>query len=420
MNNSQPENVTGSRVALRHGKAPSAMAYEALVEISPDPGDFRNKVILVKPNAGFLAKRPGTGLVTDPETVRGVVRFFRDAGAAKVLVGDGAVTGVDAAEALEAAGIGAAAREEGASAVSLDEGEPVHVSVENPMAVDRMTISSIALESDVLVSVPVMKSHMNTVVSLGIKNLKGCLLRREKQRFHHLKEEDRFGRWHRWKTLDRAIADLYGVLRPDVVLLDGVVAMEGLGPMMGEPKHLGLVLASRSALAAEVAGMDIMGLHWRDVPHVFLAAGKAGVDLPPEARDLDVDRALLDAVRSPFARAVAEDIAHLFPQFEIVEGDACSACCATVMVFLKQSGARYADLAPESVRIALGRNVDPGSVDGRTILLGNCTAALRGKGRFIVGCPPVGSDIAREISAIDQENCLPGGGCRLRKHKEEP
>lgn len=398
-----PSRDLSSRVALRGGGAPADMVYQALEEVSPDPTGIRNKVVLVKPNAGFLAERIGTGLVTDSETVRGAIRFFRDAGAAKVLVGDGAIAGVDASEALKAAGIEAAARQEGGLPVNLDKGEPVHVAVKDPMAVDGVRLSSIALEADLLVSVPVMKSHMNTVASLGIKNLKGCLLRREKQRFHHLAEEERFQRWHRWKTLERAIADLYSVLRPGIVVVDGVVAMEGMGPSMGDPKPLGLVLASRNVLAAEMAALYIMGIHWREVPHVFLAAQKAGVDLPEEISALDVDLNALKAFRSPFARAVPENIAAMFPCFKIMEGDACSACCATVMAFLKQKGRRYEDRKEGSLRIVLGKNIDPDLVDDATILLGNCTAGLRGRGRFLPGCPPVGSDIEREIGRMDEE-----------------
>ncbi len=395
-----------SRVAIRRRREPAEMVYQALEEASPDPDDIKNKVVLVKPNAGFLPERPGSGMVTDSETVRGTVRFFRDAGAAKVLVGDGAVAGVDASEALRAAGIEKAALEEGALPVDLDKGQPVYVDIENPMAVDRVKISSIAFEADFIVSVPVMKSHMNTVVSLAIKNLKGCLHRREKQRFHHLAEKERFRRWHHWKTLERAVADLYSVLRPSMVVIDGIVAMEGMGPSMGDPKPLGLVLASRDTLAAELVSLHIMGFHWREVPHVFLAAEKTGVHLPDEVSSLDVDGGLLEKVTSPFTRAVAEDISALFPCFEIIEGDACSACCATVMAFLKQKGRRYEDRKAGSLRIALGKNIDLDLVDDKTILLGNCTAKLRTRGRFLAGCPPVGSDIEREIEDMDRESGL--------------
>lgn len=379
------------------------MVYEALQEISPHPGDIQNKVVLVKPNAGFLAGRIGTGLVTDSETVRGAIRFFRDAGAAKVLVGDGSIAGVDAFEALKAARIEHVAREEGAEPLSLDKGKSVEIEIENPMAVDTVKVSSIAHEADLIVSMPVMKSHMNTVASLGIKNMKGCLYQHEKQRFHHLAEEDRFRPWHRWRTLERAIADLYSVLRPAMVVMDGIVAMEGMGPSMGDPKPLGLVIASRNVLAAELAGLYIMGIHWREVPHVLLAAQKTGVDLPEEISALNIDQDALKTFQNPFARAVPEDIAKFFPSFEILEGDACSACCATVMAFLKQKGPAYESRRAGSLRIALGKNIDPDWIDKDTILLGNCTAKLRSHGRFLPGCPPVGSDIEREIGRMDDE-----------------
>jgi hypothetical protein len=136
------------------------------------------------------------------------------------------------------------------------------------------------------------------------------------------------------------------------------------------------------------------------------------MDLPEDISVLNIDRASLEEFRSPFARAVPEDISRLFPCFEIIEGDACSACSATVMAFLKQKGRAYENREKGSLRIALGKNIDPDSIDECTILLGNCTADLRSRGRFLPGCPPVGSDIEREIASMDEEG---SGSPRVRK-----
>ncbi len=121
------------------------------------------------------------------------------------------------------------------------------------MAVEKMKVSSLALKADAIITLPVMKSHMHAVASLGLKNMKGCLHGKQKRDFHHLGEKPRFAAWQDYKPIDRAIADLFAVLPPFATVVDAVVAMEGLGPLLGEPKPLDLVLASRVPLAADLA-----------------------------------------------------------------------------------------------------------------------------------------------------------------------
>ena len=381
------------RVSIRQGGEPAAMTMEALREVVTE--DYRGKSVLVKPNLGFLAAT-GSGIVTHAEVVRGVVRFMKEAGA-KPFIGDSCIFGVNAREAFERAGAAAVAREEGVDIVNLDEGEPIFFDVENPYAVDRVKISSYAVQADAIVTVPVMKTHMYAGVSLSFKNMKGCLFQREKMRFHHLREEARFAPWHGIKNLDRAVADLSSVLYPDLSVLDGIVAMEGMGPILGETKPLGLVMASEDPIAADIAGLFLMGFKPEDIPHVALAAKKRGQVASFE--DLDLDRDAFTALRSPFRRAVAEDISAEYPEFMIKSGETCSACEATSMAFLKYYGKRFKGI--DQVRIMLGRNIDAvGGADGRCIVLGNCAAAYREMGIFLEGCPPIPSDILKVVEGF--------------------
>ena len=68
-----------AKVCIRHGDEPAAMAREVLFE-GVDPRYLRNRLVLVKPNVGFKFP-PGAGVVTHPETVRGVIHFCKEAGA---------------------------------------------------------------------------------------------------------------------------------------------------------------------------------------------------------------------------------------------------------------------------------------------------------------------------------------------------
>jgi uncharacterized protein (DUF362 family) len=358
--------------------------------------DFHNKSVLIKPNLGFLGTK-GTGIITHCEVIRGVIGFMKEAGA-RPFVGDSCIFGVNPKEAFENSGAVAVAREEGVDLVNLDEGEPISIEIPEPFAVDRVKISSYAAQADCIVSVPVMKTHMYALASLSLKNMKGCLYQRDKMRFHHLREEERFAPWHSFKNLDRAIADLSSVLYADLAVIDGVVAMEGMGPILGEPKPLGLVLAAEDPIAADTAALFLMGFKGEEIPHVSLAADKRGRKV--EFDDLDLDRDLFMALRSPFRHAVAEDISAQYPEFALCTGETCSACEATAMAFLKYYGKNYAGI--KTVHIVMGRKADPKEgMEERCIVLGNCAAKFREMGIFLEGCPPIPSDILKVVNGFE-------------------
>lgn len=384
-------------IGIRHGGAPAAMTMEVLREVVTR--SFKNKSVLIKPNLGFFSSS-GTGVVTHCEVIRGVIRFMKEVGA-HPFVGDSCIFGVNPREAFEKSGASEVAREEGVALINLDEGEPVPIEIPKPLAVDQVKISSHAAQADCIVSVPVMKTHMYAVVSLSLKNMKGCLFQREKMRFHHLREEERFSPWHAFRNLDRAIADLSSVLYADLVVVDGIVAMEGMGPILGEPKRLGLVLAAEDPIAVDTAAAFLMGFKREEIPHLHLAASKRGSQ--PSFDDLELDREVFEKHRTPFKTAVAEDITAQYPEFSFSTGETCSACEATAMAFLKYHGEKYKGIDP--VHIIMGRGSDPREVaKERCIVLGNCAAKLRKMGIFLEGCPPIPSDILNAVSGFENKD----------------
>ena len=384
-------------VAIRHGGRPGIMVREAMEE-AVAPGMVRGKRVLIKPNIGFKSV-PGAGVVTSPSVVREAVRWAGDAGAAEIVVGDSCIYGVSAAEAFVSSGIAAVAREEGVRMVNLDEARAVKIPVARPFIVPEITISSVAAEAEVIISVPVMKTHMFTGATLSLKNMKGVLFKREKIRMHHLPGIDPDSPWAAFRTLDMAVADVSATVAPHIVLIDATVIMEGMGPSIGTPRRLDTVIASVDALAADLVGIEMMGLGPEQVPHLVLAGHarrRPGFSLD----QVDVDRAVLDLVRTDVHPAVPEDVSCRYPHFVLTQKNACSACDSTVMAFLNAYGGSYE--GAEKVQIVLGKGVTREDLEGvPCIMLGNCTAALRAHGTFLPGCPPVPSDI---VKALDRNS----------------
>ena len=351
----------------------------------------QGQTVLLKPNAGRAAPA-GSGIVTDPDVVAAAADFFAARGAGPVLIGESPILGVKAMDAFRATGIDRAASKSGATLVDLDVGRPVVLRVGNGRAVKQIKACAAVVAADFVVSIPVMKTHMHTGVTLSVKNMKGALWRREKVRFHQL-PHDRDGAGH--KSLDIAISDMATVLLPNLALIDGTVGMEGLGPSAGTPKRMGVVVASLSAIAADAVAAKLMGIRPSNVAHLRLASerGLGEIDL----RRVRVDPADYAKYASRFTPS-PKKLNIEFPGVTVHQGEACSACTSTLMLFLQQYHSRLADyvLADGKAHVAIGKQSKPLPVG--TLALGNCAAVVGGKrgqpqGILVKGCPPVCSQV---------------------------
>jgi uncharacterized protein (DUF362 family) len=374
-------------VFVEHGQGPYANTRAALARL--DLEKMRGKKVLLKPNAGRSAA-PGEGITTAPGVVAAAIDAFQAAGAV-VAVGESPITGVKAFDALEVTGIASVARERDCELIDLDARPPVVRFIPGAQALDSIKICADVLEYDVVVSLPVMKMHMHTGVTLAIKNMKGCLWRRSKVDLHMLPPVEGCDE----KPLNVAIADLSGVLRPHLAIIDGTIGMEGMGPSAGTPKALDVVVVGADPFAADAVACTLMGVEPDQVPYLRMGAarGYGIIDLG----DIQVVPEGWRAWTSKFQPAPAS-IDIEFPGIEVLDNKSCSACQSTLLLFLKQYGPAILDYCPpgDDVKIAIGSGHE--QLAAGTICLGNCTAAHRKTTCFVPGCPPVGSEILKAIT----------------------
>ena len=388
---------THPSVHVAQGDGAYAATRRALrpVDLSPAGG----KRVLLKPNAGRVAL-PGAGVTTHPDVVAAAIDAFREAGA-EVAVGESPIVGVDVREAFEATGIAAVAAQRGCPLIDMDRRRFVEVPVPEGRAIRSLRVCPEVLEFDLLVSLPVMKTHMHTGVTLAVKNMKGCLWRRSKVELHMLPAIDGSDE----KPIDVAIADLSSVLRADLAVIDGTVGMEGLGPSAGRAKPLGAVVVSTDPFAADAVACRLMGTEAEWIPHLRLGAerGYGVIDL----ERLSVTPEEWPDFVSPFARP-PENLAIEFPNVTVWDRNSCSACQSTLLLFLKRYCDRLFEYFPGEgpVHIAIGKgNTD---LPEGTLCLGNCTANQRTGGIFVPGCPPVGSQILTAISGTPSVDSIEG------------
>jgi len=332
--------------------------------------------VLVKPNLhgghGHVAAR----------VIEGVCRWAREQGAAEVWVGDGPFWACPAEQAREyfrQAGLFAAAEAAGAEAVNLHELPYRKLRPNDPALPEEIGLSELLFECDAVINLPILKTHLNTLATLGIKNLKGCLRPVDKRRFHEME-------------LNAALVGLARIAAPlvSVTLLDATTAVEGMGPAAGTEVEMGLLAASRDLIAVDALGCHLAGIDPSDVRSIR-DCGRAGLG------EMDVSRLQVlgedpGRHRRRFRRPY-EEVAERFPNVEIVTDGACSACAMNLfeaLAAIHQEG--------EAIRV-------PGvAIGGKGRLwagltVGHCAQRLGAEGEHVAGCPPSTAAIRAALTA---------------------
>ena len=379
-------NSTLPQVYVAAGEGAYKNTINALNKIDLSPA--KGKKVLLKPNAGRIASK-GEGITTDPQVVAAAIDAFKQAGA-DVSVGESPITGVNAMEAFESTGITAVTLERNCRLIDMDKRPFVPLEIPEGRAIKEIKVCADVFDHDIIVSIPVMKIHMHTIATLSLKNMKGCLWRRSKVDLHMLPMLNDMNEI----PLNVAIADMSGVLRPHLSIVDGTVGMEGMGPSGGKAKKLGLVVAGTDAFAVDSIACRLMGLCAEDIPHLRMGAER-GYGL------IDIEKIKIHPetwmnLVSPFSPP-PDNLSIEFPEFNILDKNSCSACQSTLILFLKKYGKVIPDYFPENtaINIAIGKGHD--KVPKNTICIGNCMAKFKQE-KFVKGCPPVGSEILKTIT----------------------
>jgi uncharacterized protein (DUF362 family)/Pyruvate/2-oxoacid:ferredoxin oxidoreductase delta subunit len=214
--------------------------------------------VIVKPNI-CAAKDSASGTVTDPELTAEVCRAARDAGG-EVTVAESPIYPFKSAKVFPKAGYGDFEARYGFPLVDIDTDDCVEIKVPGGVAIQREVVARRVLEADKVINVPVLKTHLQTVITCALKNLKGVVPAREKHIIH-------------LAGLDEGIVDINTVVRTDLVVVDAIDCMEGTGgPTNGRPLHVGLVIAGDNPVEVDAVCLRIMGVDPRKVGHVREAA----------------------------------------------------------------------------------------------------------------------------------------------------
>jgi uncharacterized protein (DUF362 family) len=231
-------------IAIARGSEINAMTRAAVDTI----GGMKRFVkpgakVVIKPNMSF-ARDVGSGSNTNPEVVASVAQMCSEAGASQILVLDNVLHSPE--DCLSMSKIPETCGPVPKTSVSNVRSKRMFREVKVPKGVEfkSMEVISQVLDSDVLIAVPVGKSHGSAGVSLSMKGMMGLIYDR--------------GSFHRRYNLHEAIVDMVTILKPDLVVTDGTRILSEGGPGgPGKVIPLNLVIASDDMVAADAQMVEL-------------------------------------------------------------------------------------------------------------------------------------------------------------------
>jgi uncharacterized protein (DUF362 family) len=215
----------------------------------------RGDTVLLKPN--FIAAKPKIEAVqTDPAVIVAVAQIVKDFGG-KPFIGDSpAWKNVFAC--INVLGLQQTLKELGVPVKQLN--KPKRHKIGN----SRISISTVALEADRIINLPKLKTHQQLGATFAIKNMFGCVCGKEKAFWHFAK-----GKSH--GEFCRMLIEIYKLLAPVVTIIDGVVAMEGPGPIRGQARPLGFLVGGADPAACESVCCELINFNPDEIPIIQTA-----------------------------------------------------------------------------------------------------------------------------------------------------
>ncbi len=259
---------TWGPVSIHRAAEYSDSLYELLRRVIADHRLMvRGKRVLLKPN--LVEFDPRTSINTHPKLVHAALEAFRAAGAAEVRIAEGPGHRRVTLDLADAAGYYAtiAGFEKLFTDLNLD--EITRTPLKSPRSkLESLYLPNTVLGCDLLVSMPKLKTHHWAGATLSMKNLFGLV------------PGGVYG-WPKnvlhWAGIHECIADLNTLFPRTFSIVDGIVGMEGNGPIQGNPRAAGLIVAGADPAAVDATCCRLMGLDPRRIGYLMLAAGEANL-----------------------------------------------------------------------------------------------------------------------------------------------
>jgi len=283
--------------------------------------------VLIKPNL-LRPAEPDEAVTTHPEFVRAVVRLVKEK-SNQIFVGDSPAGLVKVDAVYDKCGITQVAREENVNLVKFD----------RITKINGIPFARIIKEVDLCISLPKFKTHNLTIITSAVKNVFGFITGLYKVQCHKNAPNHR--------VFSKFLAKVYSIAKPQLNIIDAIDAMDGDGPSGGTRYHLGLIVASEDAVAADAVLSKIIGIKPDTVMTTKqahqLGLGQADLDKIDVVGE-DINRIGVDNFKLPriawifrMPNIIARVLLKLMPLIMGIDRHKCSQCLACKQICPEQA-----------------------------------------------------------------------------------
>lgn len=385
--------VSISRRGSRSCKETIKEAFDRLggIESFVKPGQR----IMLKPNyTGDL--NPQEGAVTSNSVLEGLIQLLREAGVQDITIAEGCGTvHIGTSVIFRHVGIEKIADQYGVKLVDMNTCPMRTVAIPDAVWLKEVQLSEGLFGYDLVINVPVIKTHVQCVFTCAVKNMKGAVSPKHKRYFHATE-------------LHQCIADFQLALPKMITVVDGLIGQEGMGPAEGIPVPLDIIMVGENSVAIDGVAMAIAQINPEEVKHVCLAAqmGQGSYMLD----DIDVLGVQIEEITRKF-KSANTDVGS-YDGVELYTDNACSGCTNSLVIALnrlKNSG----DLEKfDGLQIKCGSGKPDCKEYKNFFYLGRCSHGMGKKEaetndhvHLIDGCAPCALEIEeriREVYGIDR------------------
>lgn len=402
--------MSKSLVSIVKYKKPGESVRKA-VELSKGLDHLPNKArVFIKPNIVFWTKEvnfPKWGVITTSRVIEDMVVLLKERGIDDITIGEGMVLGrakdkATPAHAFESLGYNKLKERYGVKSFNTFDRPFEEVDFGDGVV---LNMNGDILHSDFVVDVPAMKAHNQTVVSLGIKNLKGMIDVKSRKRCHNADPE---------KDLNFYIARLADKMPPMFTLLDGIFTLEKGPAIDGRMKRSNVLVGSADFLSADLVGAKVLGYEPSQVPHLVNAAKNH--HRPYDLSDVDVVGETIEDVASfhkydfPYAvddeKSIPEGLVKdgikgvFYRKFDLSMCTYCSSINGLVISAIRSA---WKGEPWDKIEVLTGKKMEPTPGMNKTILLGKCMYQKHKNNPnikemyAIKGCPPQTDEIFKKL-----------------------
>jgi len=360
--------------------------------------------VFIKPNVVYWNRNcdfPKWGVITTSRVIEDVIILLKEKGIEDIQIGEGIITEdikdtETADDAWEKLGYNILRERYGVEPIDV-----MHRPFEKVELAEGLTIkmNSDMLKTDFLIDIPVLKTHAQCVVSLGIKNLKGLINMASRKKMHSADP---------LKSLDYNVAQLANKIPPSLTLIDGIYTIERGPAMDGKAHRSNVLVASTDVLSADLVGANLLGIDASAVPHLVQAAKDR--DRPTDLTDIEIVGEKIEDLASPheWDYEYLNDNTLPLPYYKAgIKGikyhkydtSLCTYCSFYTGIMLMSIKMAYKGKPFDDIEILLGKIAEPTEGNNKTILVGQCQFNKNKDHPAIKemipvkGCPPSQDDI---------------------------